>query len=289
MRPTRNALLRPRRPRPTTKTRSATCSRAWPQRGDTAMRALVQRLHADHLAMAQQWAAVRVDLLAVAMARRRQRCPTPRAWAAFAALYRSHIAAEEAQAYPAARTLSTPPRSARWAPRWPHAAAPARVPLMHKPRSLSAKLGAIGGSAAADGAAVDRPDAVGDLAARRRRRGRQRSRAHAHADLAPGADAGRRRRRRASPRWRRAVRPAASALLRSGDPSRPLFVPRDARSQAAFADVQHELAGAARRLEAASPAAPLDGTAAMKPRCRPRPSSATSTASSRPSRASWRG
>ena len=43
------------------------------------------------------------------------------------------------------------------------------------------------------------------------------------------------------------------SLLRAGDPSRPLFVPRDARSQAAFADVQAGW-GALRSVWQASPA-----------------------------------
>ena len=77
--------------------------------------------------------------------------------------------------------------------------------------------------------------AVGVVAARRRRRGGQRGRAHAHADLPAVAVAGHRRRRRACrSRWRASS--AASALLRSGDPERPLFVPWDDAVRARFAD-----------------------------------------------------
>lgn len=69
------------------------------------LRALAQRLHRDHLAMAAQWQAVRADLVAVAAG------PGPAApdaartarWRGFAALYREHVRAEEDQAYPAAR------------------------------------------------------------------------------------------------------------------------------------------------------------------------------------------
>ena len=75
--------------------------------GDAATRSLVQRLQQDHLAMAQQWLAVRADLQGVAAGT----LPMPpgahtlKRWAAFAGLYREHIAAEESQAYPAARPL----------------------------------------------------------------------------------------------------------------------------------------------------------------------------------------
>ena len=73
------------------------------------------------------------------------------------------------------------------------------------------------------------------------------------------------------------------ALLRSGDPSRPLFVPHDARSQAAFADVQRGW----QALRAALGRRPARRRR-PRPRARPRPSSAASTPSSRPSRASSR-
>lgn len=67
--------------------------------GDLA--ALAHRLHAEHLAMAQQWAGVRKALQAVTQGEPADSA----AWPAFAALYRQHIAAEEAQAYPALQTL----------------------------------------------------------------------------------------------------------------------------------------------------------------------------------------
>ena len=50
------------------------------------------------------------------------------------------------------------------------------------------------------------------------------------------------------------------ALLRAGDPTRPLFVPRDAQSQRAFADVEHGWQ-ALRARWAASPAPPAAQTA----------------------------
>jgi hemerythrin-like domain-containing protein len=70
------------------------------ERGGAAA-ALAQRLHADHLAMSQQWAVVRGTLQAVVQGTP----PDTSAWPAFAALYRSHIAAEEGEAYPAAQAL----------------------------------------------------------------------------------------------------------------------------------------------------------------------------------------
>lgn len=70
---------------------------------------LAQRLHGEHLSMAQQWAGVRADLAAVAEGRAPLPTdPAARArWADFAALYRRHIACEETQAYPAAQTALT--------------------------------------------------------------------------------------------------------------------------------------------------------------------------------------
>ncbi len=63
--------------------------------------ALAQRLHLEHLAMAQQWSGVRSALQAVAQGA----AGDSAAWPAFAQLYRAHIAAEEAEAYPAAQAL----------------------------------------------------------------------------------------------------------------------------------------------------------------------------------------
>ena len=74
------------------------------ERGGAAA-ALAQRLHADHLAMSQQWAVVRTTLQAVAHGAPPHALPDTTAWPGFAALYRSHIAVEEAEAYPAARAL----------------------------------------------------------------------------------------------------------------------------------------------------------------------------------------
>jgi hemerythrin-like domain-containing protein len=69
--------------------------------GETA---LVQRLQQDHVSMAAAWARLRTDLQAVAGgeaiavdAARDAR------WRDFATLYRAHIEAEEAQAYPGVR------------------------------------------------------------------------------------------------------------------------------------------------------------------------------------------
>lgn len=84
--------------------------------GDAALVALAARLQQEHLAMATQWQAVRADLQAVAAAAPE----TPRVdpdrrarWQAFATLYRGHVAAEEALAYPAAMAgLDAPARAA---------------------------------------------------------------------------------------------------------------------------------------------------------------------------------
>lgn len=63
--------------------------------------ALVARLQDDHRRMAAQWPAVRAGLAAVAEGR--WTGGEAAAWEAFAALYASHIPAEEELAYPAAR------------------------------------------------------------------------------------------------------------------------------------------------------------------------------------------
>jgi hemerythrin-like domain-containing protein len=74
--------------------------------GNAADAALADALHAEHQRMEADWQRLRTELQAVhqgqapaiqALEQARQR------WAAFAALYASHIEAEEAQAYPAAR------------------------------------------------------------------------------------------------------------------------------------------------------------------------------------------
>lgn len=83
-------------------------------RADTALHMLVQRLQLDHQAMTQQWRAVRADLLGVStgtFAPPREPVVADR-WAAFAALYREHIALEESQAYPVAQPLLSAPAQA---------------------------------------------------------------------------------------------------------------------------------------------------------------------------------
>lgn len=62
---------------------------------------LAARLHDEHQEMSRQWALVRSTLARVATGE----AADSSAWADFAALYRSHIQAEEGQAYPEARTL----------------------------------------------------------------------------------------------------------------------------------------------------------------------------------------
>jgi hemerythrin-like domain-containing protein len=76
--------------------------------GSEEMRDVVGRLQRDHAAMTALWREVRHDLQGLAGAG----WPPPEGpapgferWAAFAALYRAHIAIEEAQAYPAALVL----------------------------------------------------------------------------------------------------------------------------------------------------------------------------------------
>lgn len=64
--------------------------------------ALADRLHAEHLRMTRDWQAVRADLAEIAAGRWSAGVAELRfaRWQAFAALYREHIALEEAQAYP---------------------------------------------------------------------------------------------------------------------------------------------------------------------------------------------
>ncbi len=64
---------------------------------------LAERLHADHQAMAVQWAAVRAGLQAVAEGRWDATLAVPAtfaAWEAFAERYHAHMALEDGQAYP---------------------------------------------------------------------------------------------------------------------------------------------------------------------------------------------
>jgi hemerythrin-like domain-containing protein len=71
---------------------------------DPTLRALVNRLQDEHLAMERQWARLRGDLLAV-RAGQPVSAEAPARWAAFVALYGTHIEAEDGIAYPAARAL----------------------------------------------------------------------------------------------------------------------------------------------------------------------------------------
>jgi hemerythrin-like domain-containing protein len=84
---------------------------------DPAARALVARLRAEHLALSAQWRGVRADLAAVEagtwQAGTWQANPAAATrWAAFAALHRQHLAAEEGQAYPMAHPLLDGPTQA---------------------------------------------------------------------------------------------------------------------------------------------------------------------------------
>jgi hemerythrin-like domain-containing protein len=72
------------------------------------LKPLVRRLLSEHLLLAQQWQSVRADLLVVVAAPDGSGQPGPavvRRWQDFAALYRSHIQAEDGQAYAAAEGL----------------------------------------------------------------------------------------------------------------------------------------------------------------------------------------
>jgi hemerythrin-like domain-containing protein len=73
--------------------------------GTPDMVALVERLRAEHEIMSEHWETLRVDLnqLNRGVWPVKPLSEAPVHWVAFAALYRSHIAAEEMHAYPAAR------------------------------------------------------------------------------------------------------------------------------------------------------------------------------------------
>lgn len=77
------------------------------------LRALAERLAADHAEMAERWTALRLELIAVRDGQVARGTDAHRAarWAAFAALYQRHMADEEDVAYPAAA-------SARSAGQW---------------------------------------------------------------------------------------------------------------------------------------------------------------------------
>jgi len=69
--------------------------------GDATVGRVVVRLQAEHREMTSLWAALRRQLASIADAGD----TAPPQWQTFAALYRAHILAEEAVAYPAARRL----------------------------------------------------------------------------------------------------------------------------------------------------------------------------------------
>jgi len=69
------------------------------------LKPLVRRLKSDHLAMTEQWQAVRADLLAVEQGQGTLDATMLARWQVFAALYRGHIETEDSQAYTAAASL----------------------------------------------------------------------------------------------------------------------------------------------------------------------------------------
>jgi len=83
------------------------------QAAGCAAAALAEQLHREHLEMARHWQAVRADLAALREGQPPSRDAPVKTWAAFAALYRRHIALEDSEAYPqAASLLDTAARSA---------------------------------------------------------------------------------------------------------------------------------------------------------------------------------
>ena len=79
---------------------------------DPAAQALVACLRQEHLAMSAQWPSVRGDLAGIEAGTWRQDEAAAARWAGFAALYRRHIAAEEAEAYPRVQPLLAGPAQA---------------------------------------------------------------------------------------------------------------------------------------------------------------------------------
>ncbi|ACC75237.1 hemerythrin domain-containing protein [Paraburkholderia phymatum] len=75
--------------------------------GQPDLRTLVDRLRAEHREMTRQWDAVRIDLDQVKRGEWliKTWAETSARWAAFANLYRTHLAAEDRHAYPAATAL----------------------------------------------------------------------------------------------------------------------------------------------------------------------------------------
>ncbi|MDP2006579.1 MAG: hemerythrin domain-containing protein [Rubrivivax sp.] len=75
--------------------------------GEPDIIAVVRRLQQDHQAMTVQWRTVRADLQTIADGAWQvaQAATTAPRWQTYADLYAGHIAAEEGQAYPAARPL----------------------------------------------------------------------------------------------------------------------------------------------------------------------------------------
>lgn len=72
--------------------------------GDATLQGLVLGLQSDHQAMTARWQAVRNDLLTVQAGALPHALAASR-WAAFADLYRRHVALEESLAYPAAQPM----------------------------------------------------------------------------------------------------------------------------------------------------------------------------------------
>lgn len=75
--------------------------------GGADIATVVGQLQQDHEAMSLQWRAVRADLQVIVdgVWQAAQAAATAPRWQAYASLYAGHIAAEEGQAYPAARPL----------------------------------------------------------------------------------------------------------------------------------------------------------------------------------------
>ncbi|MFY9509416.1 MAG: type IV pili methyl-accepting chemotaxis transducer N-terminal domain-containing protein, partial [Rubrivivax sp.] len=120
----------------------------------------------------------------------------------------------------------------------PAGAPPASGDAMHGPRRLSAKLGAIGAvllgmALASIGLTLWVTWQLEGGAAAVNEAGRMRMQTWRLAQTLAGGDAAR-------IATLVAQFDQSVAVLRSGDPARPLFVPRDTRSQAAFGDVQQD-------------------------------------------------
>lgn len=86
-----------------------------PRLRQQGQQALASRLQGEHLRMVQMWAALRPDLQALADAAPGSGTASWPAlpWQAFAELYRTHIALEEAEAYPAVAAAAQSDERAR--------------------------------------------------------------------------------------------------------------------------------------------------------------------------------